>query len=135
MRRLFLALLVATITHACGTGEFPSCEDDSPEVAYARSLPPDRIQRLVNDTAELLWRDDPAFQLSEKPEKERLPSSFQDLEFVLLSVHSNRAHYRLQGCFDHWTDLVVVRNESSPHHVELWYGEHPVVREILWESQ
>ena len=135
MPRLFLALLVATLTQACGTDGFPSCDADSPEVVYARALPPDRLRRLVDDTEELLWQDDPAFQLAEKPGKEHLPNSFQDLEFVLLSVHFKGAHFRLQGCFDHWTDIVVVRNESLPHHVELWYGEHPVVKEMLWESQ
>ena len=89
------------------------CSEKAKEVAFAKSLSEKQLSTLYTDTKSFF------------KDKERIhyggtiPSQFSKLGIMAIRVHKG-IHLRLQGCMDHWVDIVVFDEDTNPR-IELWY--------------
>ncbi len=132
----FFLLLVVSFTLSLAGCDMSTCGADAPEVRFARSLTQERLSALYESTVDLV---------AESPARiwqygRSFPDTLADLPLKAIRMHAWGVHYRLQGCMDHWVDLVVYEggingNYDPQGRIELWFGEHQEhTREELWNS-
>jgi hypothetical protein len=111
-------------------GCFPNCNEDSEAVAYARSLSPDRLEKLYYDMEQLSEDESVPFSGFMRRDGQDFPEPFRDLEVV--KIQPRDENIMIEGCFDHYVYL----------HFE-GFGEEPgsgSARQIIlswgeWEPQ
>ena len=129
----YLLLIPAlALAQACdGSLGDVSCDEDSAEVAFARSLSSERLTKLVDDSRALLISS--PGEDSWGAGETAIPHQFADLHPKMLrSVRGGELRVRLKGCMDHHIDLVVESERTPTPVVVLQWGEAPTVgRQIL----
>lgn len=124
-------LMIAIVLVGC---DFPNCSEDAPEVAFARAMSQQRLSKLFEYNEQLLDADAYPTGFLDQP----LPEPIADLPVKTIRSDGGKrvpelgVYYRLQGCMDHHVDLVVYDSRNDSPRIELWYGENPLEKEILW---
>ncbi|MEK7950302.1 hypothetical protein [Luteolibacter soli] len=119
---------------------FPNCDANSKQGRMARSLSRDQLAGLHRAMTKL-WDKIP------KEEREsahirfgsdQIPEEFGGLDAHLVRIRDGNSIIRLQGCMDHYLDLVFYgvgeptsRGDHSPR-IVLMSGEHEIQTETLW---
>ena len=104
----------------------PSCNEDSPVVAYARSLSQERLARLYRDMEGSTWN-------TEAP----VPKEFADLKVA--RIRPSEGNIMVHGCFDHYVYLTfegvgVEKKFARKRQIILSWGERPpqAGEQVLW---
>lgn len=106
-----------------------SCDTDSKEVAFVKSLSNLQLTKIFTDTKEF-------FLTNERMHfGGKIPAQFTEIGVKAIRVHRG-IHLRLQGCMDHYVDLVVFEQEQNQR-IELWYGGNgkKYHKDIIWENK
>ena len=119
---------------------FPDCESSSRKGRMVKSLPPERFAELYAAMAKLRNALPPDERLRRGDlSGQKIPREFADLNCRIVRPGSDYPLIRLQGCMDHYLDMVFFglgepagSRDNSPR-IELWSGEHPVIQELLWK--
>ena len=124
---LFLALLVLA---GCGG---PDCSEGSEKASLVRALSQERFSDLLLYSKGL--DSEQSVQHHHDLEKNPLPSEISDLPVKLVRVNEKQVLYRLEGCFDHHLDLVVLKDGKDSPRIELRSEEVPRIIEVLWQKE
>ena len=126
-----LGLTIAICLAACGD---VTCDEDSPEVAFALQLPDERWERLVTDVRQLRAVD-PDGWWSQTGNTPGIPPVLIDLKPVDAKFRNDELFIKLKGCFDHHVMLTVDLGETGEESVSLQWGEGPTAgRQVLWRA-
>jgi hypothetical protein len=114
------------------------CDEKSPGVAYARSLPQSRLGRLYHDMESYSTNDETPFDgWSVGDKRVALPSAFADLSVV--RIRPRDGNIMVRGCFDHYVYLHFEgvgdhKQFDQERRIVLSWGEHPEDRgeQVLW---
>jgi len=113
------------------------CQESSPTVAYARSIPAERLEQLYRDAGAQLAKG--AYLSGVRPRDNNAPEWLEDLNYNNVSLGPGRAHIILEGCFDHAVAIQI--NGLGDHKsmygnsLLLFRGEGPTSGdEILWSE-
>ena len=135
-----LALVVGAVLLVAALAFFweaPYCGEDSEAVAYARSLSPDRLEKLYRDMEVYSQRNDipiDGYQVGD--ERHKIPEAFSDLK--VRRIRPREGNIMVEGCFDHYIYLrfhgIGMFAESEEKKIVLNWGEHPphTGTEVLW---
>ena len=121
---------------------FPNCDADSKKGRMVKSLPPERLAELYAAMAKLRNALPPEERRRRWDLRgEKIPKEFAGLNCRIVRPGSDYPLIRLQGCMDHYLDMVFFglgepagARDNSPR-IELWSGEHPVIEELLWKPE
>ncbi|MCU7843569.1 MAG: hypothetical protein KZQ93_06980 [Candidatus Thiodiazotropha sp. (ex Monitilora ramsayi)] len=81
--------------------DVPSCDEDSEAVAYARSLSPQRLEKLFRDMEMHSVREDlPIGGYQVQRNRDQIPDEFADLKVV--KIRPAEGNIMIEGCFDHY---------------------------------
>jgi hypothetical protein len=115
----------------------PSCNEDSPVVAYARSLSHERLARLYRDMEAYSSTRDGLFGWNLSDAAVKVPKEFSDLKVVW--IRPSEGNIMVHGCFDHYVYMEfegVGANKGSPkeRRIILSWGERPpeAGEQVLW---
>jgi len=139
---LLLVIVALFIPKIFMSNNISSCGEDSEAVAYARSLPKERLRKLYADMKRYSKRSDippEGYQLW--LEKNKVPKEFTDLKVI--NVRPDRGYIVVEGCFDHYVLLkfkgigYISRKNSIKDEIILSWGEYPVDSgsEVLWKNE
>lgn len=118
----------------------PNCDEDSKAVAYARSLPQERLKKLYYDMERLASDKSLLDVCYEKKPGEKFPEPFSDLQVI--KIRPQMANIMVQGCFDHHVYLrfegyVHKRSMQQDRQIVLSWGEREpqAGEQVLWKEQ
>ncbi|HEY1122786.1 MAG TPA: hypothetical protein VGE67_14340 [Haloferula sp.] len=72
---------------------------------------------------------------------EKIPAEFKDLDCRVLRPGGAYPVIRLEGCMDHWLDMVFfglgepVGTHDNSSRIALWSGEFEHIEEVLWKPE
>ena len=118
----------------------PDCGEDSPGVAYARSLSQERLEKLYWDMERLSTQGGRAsIGWDLKIGDGEVPTEFSDLS--VRKIRPAQGNIMVEGCFDHHIYLTfhgVGPNSAGEEDrkIELKWGEHPphAGTQIIWRD-
>ena len=133
IRLLTVLVIIAGLYGCAGFGLGVTCDEDSQEVKFAKSLSQERLAKSFDDVRKYkgYYRFNDA---------QDIPVEFSDLNAVLFrrdrySTKYVQARFRLKGCLDHHVDLVVIYKPGDPK-IKLVWGEHITAgSQILWRPK
>ncbi len=112
------------------------CDESSPEVDYARSIPQERLARLYADAKEQY--DKGEYLYKARSNRDDSPEWLSDIEYRYISLDRVRAVIVLRGCFDHFVSIYINGvNQRGGDQAELLlvWGEGPAAgKQVLWKE-
>jgi len=133
--RIFAILFgISVALCSCGSSGL-ICDEDSPQVARARSLPQERLARLFTDALNAVARAEKGERSSS--DKARVPPEFADLSpNKVLSFGTRRVVVVMKHCMDHGVFLNIRIPENDRGSITLSWGEHAPDsgEQVLWRQ-
>jgi hypothetical protein len=133
MRNISTLLLFSALTTACE--ELPNCYSDSPRAKFAYSLSKEQYADIYDTTVQKVEKKFGKNLCCGRIDPDELPENMAFLNLRTVNALPHIVLLRLEGCFDHHLDFVVVRDTDNSGRLELWSGEgRDAKKEILWSA-
>ena len=129
-------LMLGFLVTSCGDPA-SGCGEGSSAVAFARSLPDDRLVRLYEDAKDHVETGKPLIRVG--PLDGDAPEWLSDLTYRNITLDGTRSRIMLNGCFDEFVIIYIpgvpgMYEDESPALILSW-GEGPAAgEEVLWSS-